>query len=301
MTIRLDMRRAVANAKKALGDSANVVREFFCRHLSDDGGFVGRDGRSDLYYTVFGLEASMALEAKVPYERVADYLRAFAEGESLDLVHLACLVRCRANLADRGGDSLDPATRRALAARLMQFQAADGGFSTSAGAERGHVYGSFLALGICQDLQVNDLDPEALVRSVRSLQRPDGGYSNEATMAVSATAATAAAITVFHYLDVPLPESALQWLAARADRYGGFAAIPVGPEIAIPDLLSTATALHALTLIGVDMDEIRSRNLDYLDALWSVRGGFQGHPADEVLDCEYTYYGLLSLGDLVGP
>ena len=46
---------------------------------------------------------------------------------------------------------------------------------------------------------------------------------------------------------------------------------------------------------------IREMNLDSLDALWSTQGGFQGHPADDVLDCEYTYYGLLSLGDLVGP
>jgi prenyltransferase beta subunit len=130
---------------------------------------------------------------------------------------------------------------------------------------------------------------------------PDGGYSNEPTMTVSATAATAAAITIFHYLKAPVPESALQWLAARAEPHGGFAPIPVGPDLAIPDLLSTATALHALALVGVDMNEIRDRNLDYLDALWSVRGGFQGHPADDVLDCEYTYYGLLSLGDLVGP
>jgi prenyltransferase beta subunit len=91
----------------------------------------------------------------------------------------------------------------------------------------------------------------------------------------------------------------LQWLAARAEPYGGFSAIPTGPDMAIPDLLSTATAVHALTLVGVDMEEIRERNLDYLDALWSVQGGFRGHPADDVLDCEYTYYGLMSLGDLV--
>jgi prenyltransferase beta subunit len=301
MTIRLDMRRAVAKAKEALGDSVDVVKEFFCRHLSDDGGFMGRDGRSDLYYTVFGLEASLALEAKVPYERIADYLRRFGTGRSLDLVHLACLVRCRANIADRDGDGLDPADRRAMTEHLMQFRAADGGFGALAGAERGHVYGSFLALGVCQDLQVNDLDPEALVRSVLSLQRPDGGYANEPSMLVSATPATAAAITIFRYLDVPIPTVALQWLAAQAHRHGGFAAIPTGPDIAIPDLLSTATALHALTVIGTDISELREGNLDYLDSLWDVQGGFHGHPADDVLDCEYTYYGLLALGDLVEP
>lgn len=301
MTIRLDMRHAVAEAAEALGDSVDAVREFLRCHLCEDGGFQGRDGKSDLYYTVFGLEASAALGAKIPCDRVADYLRGFGSGPSLDLVHLASLVRCRANLAEGGGDAIDAASRRVMTARLMQFKAADGGFSTSTGAERGHVYGSFLALGICQDLQVDDLEPAGVLESVRSLQMPDGGFSNEPTMAVSATAATAAAITIFHYLQAPLPASSLQWLAARAEPHGGFCAIPAGPDIAIPDLLSTATALHALTLVGVDLDEIRERNLDYLDTMWSARGGFRGHPADDVLDCEYTYYGLLSLGDLVGP
>ncbi|HNY76916.1 MAG: prenyltransferase/squalene oxidase repeat-containing protein [Sedimentisphaerales bacterium] len=301
MTIRLDMRKAVSRAAEALGDSVDAVREFLRCHLCDDGGFQGRDGKSDLYYTVFGLEASVALDVKLPLERVVDYVRGFETGQSLDLVHLASLVRCRINLAEGTNDTLDPGSRRAMIAHLMHFCAADGGFSTSAGAERGHVYGSFLALGICQDLEVDDLEPAGVLESVRSLQMPDGGFSNEPTMAVSATAATAAAITIFHYLQAPLPESALQWLAARAEPGGGFCAIPSGPDIAIPDLLSTATALHALTLVGVDLDEIRERNLDYLDTLWSVRGGFRGHPAEDVLDCEYTYYGLLSLGDLIGP
>jgi geranylgeranyl transferase type-2 subunit beta len=301
MTIRLDMRRTVIRAKEALSDSAGVVRQFLRQHLNDDGGFAGRDGRSDLYYTVFGLEASMALEARIPYERVADYLAGFGAGESLDLVHLASLVRCRANMVDRGGPDIDPATRATLTARLRQFQCPDGGFSTSAGAERGHVYGSFLALGACQDLQIDDLAPDALVASVQSLQMPDGGYSNEPTMNVSATAATAAAVTILRYLQRPIPQSAVQWLADRAALSGGFAALSLPEDMAIPDLLSTATALHALALAGVPLDEIKEQNLDYLDALWNARGGFQGHPADDVLDCEYTYYGLLALGDLVGP
>jgi len=300
MTIRLDMSRAVTRAIDALGDSVDVVRDFFRQQLSDDGGFKGRDGRSDLYYTLFGLEASLVLNAKIPCEQVAGYLAGFETGQSLDLVHVACLIRCRTNLAERTGDPIDQATRDALTARLMQFRAADGGFSTSPGAERGHVYGSFLALGACQDLQVDGLEPDSLVDSVESLRMGDGGYANEPTMNVSATPATAAALTIFHYLQRPIPESATEWLLARATALGGFTAIPFEPDVAIPDLLSTATALHALSLTGTAPDKIRDKNLDYLDDLWSARGGFHGHPADDVLDCEYTYYGLLALGHLAG-
>ena len=301
MTIRLDMRRAVTKAKDALGDSIDVVKDFYRRHVNDDGGFAGRDGRSDLYYTVFGLEASLVLGARIPYERVVSYLDTFGDGASLDLVHLASLVRCRANLAERDGKGIDRAASDAMAARLMQFRCADGGFSTSAGAERGHVYGGFLALGVCQDLQIDALDPEALVASVEALRRPDGGYANEPTMTASATSPTAAAITILHYLQRSIRQSAVQWLADRGAPSGGFVALPLDTDLAVPDLLSTATALHALSLTNIPLDVIREQNLDYLDALWNVRGGFHGHPADEVLDCEYTYYGLLALGDLTGP
>jgi prenyltransferase beta subunit len=299
MTIRLDMRRAVARARETLGDSTDAVREFFCRHLNDDGGFAGRDGRSDLYYTVFGLEASIALDARIAYDRVANYLDSFQMGQTLDLVHLACLVRCRANMADHGGKAIDHSEREAMTVRLMHFQADDGGFSNTPDAERGTVYGSFLALGICQDLQVDALDPERLLASVDSLAMPDGGYSNEPTMKASATAPTAAAITILHYLQRPIPEAAVQWLGAQAAPSGGFAALQLPIDLAVSDLLSTATALHALALLGVPLKIVREANLDYLDSLWNTHGGFHGHLADDALDCEYTYYGLLTLGDLV--
>jgi hypothetical protein len=38
--------------------------------------------------------------------------------------------------------------------------------------------------------------------------------------------------------------------------------------------------------------------LDFVDTLWSADGGFHGHWADDALDVEYTYYGLLALGHL---
>jgi hypothetical protein len=68
------MRDAVSRARQALGDSVDVARAFLHGQLAPDGGFRGRDGNSDLYYTVFGLEASVALDADIPRRRVADYL-----------------------------------------------------------------------------------------------------------------------------------------------------------------------------------------------------------------------------------
>jgi len=298
MTIRLDMRRTASRAGGALGESVDLVREFLRRQLAPDGGFQGRDGRSDLYYTVFGLEASLALSADVPFERVAAYLDRFGTGESLDFVHLACLARCRASLSEICNRPMDVQTRRDIAERLQSYRARDSGFNTAAHTKRGNAYGTFLALGAWQDLDMACPDPDGIVASIQSLQMTDGGYANEAPMIASATAATAAAICVLHDLDRPVPESAVRWLQGQAQPQGGFAPIQQRPAVVIPDLLSTATALHALSLVNAPMDDLREKHLDYLDTLWTSQGGFRGHWGDETVDCEYTYYGLLSLGCL---
>ena len=71
------------------------------------------------------------------------------------------------------------------------------------------------------------------------------------------------------------------------------------PAAPLPDLLSTATALHALACLEIPLPApIRERCLDFIDTLWSADGGFHGHWADDHLDAEYTFYGLLALGHL---
>ena len=298
MTIRLDMRRAVGKAGKVLGDSLDAVRGFLQRQLAPDGGFQGRDGSSDLYYTVFGLEAALALGLELSPRLIDDYLAGFGAGESLDLVHLASLIRCRANMADLQGGQIPMPLHGAMTKHLQEYRSSDGGFHTVRGAPRGSAYGSFLALGAYQDLQKDGPAVEAMAASVYGLQMPDGGFSNEPAMAASATAATAAAICVLHYLQRPAPASAVRWLLDHAHPLGGFTAITFAGGAGIPDLLSTATALHAMALVGAAAESMREKHLDYLDSLWDPQGGFRGHWADDTVDCEYTYYGLLSLGSL---
>jgi prenyltransferase beta subunit len=276
-----------------------TVREFLRRQLAPNGGFRGRDGRSDLYYTVFGLEASLALGVELPRERISAYLQGFGAGDSLDLVHLTSLIRCQAGTSECCARTAGPA-RDSTIGHLLTYRSQDGGFNTVAGAPRGSVYGCFLALGACQDLDLNPADVDAVAESVRSLQVSDGGYSNEPAVTVSVTPATAAAISILHYLKRPVPEAAVRWLLDRVGRQGGFAAIPSAGNLAVPDLLSTATALFALARVGALAPDAREKHLGYLDSLWSPQGGFRGHRADEIVDCEYTYYGLLSLGILVG-
>ncbi|MEA2069367.1 MAG: prenyltransferase/squalene oxidase repeat-containing protein [Verrucomicrobiota bacterium] len=85
-------------------------------------------------------------------------------------------------------------------------------------------------------------------------------------------------------------------LLARARESGGFAPTE---QMAVPDLLSTATALFALTSLGIDLDAIQQPCFKYIESLWRDSGGFAGHVADEFEDVEYTFYALLGIGCLI--
>lgn len=279
-------------APRLLGESSELVTGFLQRRLHEEGGFTDRAGEPDLYYTVFGLEGLLALRADLPAARIASYLRPFGDGEGLDFVHLTCLARCWAALPPEHRTGFP---RESVAERIEGFRSADGGYDASPGAERGTVYGCFLALGGYQDLGVELPDREAVLRCIGSLRAEDGGYANQHEMPLGLTPPTAAAATLLRQLDAPPPPELAEWLLARCHPDGGFFATPLAP---MPDLLSTATALHALAGMHADLGPVREPCLDFVDTLWTNEGGFHGNWSDDMLDCEYTYYGLLALGHL---
>jgi prenyltransferase beta subunit len=275
---------------KLLGDSAALVGEFLRSRLNPDGGFQDRNGASDLYYTVFGLEGLIALGLDPP-PAVRGYLGSFGNGEDLDLVHLSCLVRCWASL-DRKNLPIDV---QAVATAIESHRSADGGYHTARGEGEGSAYGCFLAVAAHQDLRLDIPNSAGILRCLRRLRAADGGYANQRGLATGLTPSTASASVLFRQLDEEPPAELSAWLLSRCHKEGGFFAAPSAP---IPDLLSTATALHALAGMKADIAPIKEACLDFIDSLWTSAGGFYGNWADEALDCEYTYYGLLSLGHL---
>ncbi len=301
MSIRLEMLQVARLAPKLLGDSTALVTEFLLSQQNADGGFKDRTGRSDLYYTVFALDALAVLQQPLPAERVLAYLDTFGDGTPLDFVHLSALIRCRSAL----GAPVSNAARAALLMRLAAFRARDGGFHPMPDSAHGTAYGAFLALAAHQDLRAAVPQPESLTTALNNLKTTDGAWTNELLSiphsafrtphSIGSTNATAAAVTVLRNLSAPTPTSAASWLLARAHPQGGFLAIPNAP---IPDLLSTATTLHALSGLGVAFDTLREPCLDFIDTLWTNSGAFHGHWTDEHLDTEYTFYGLLALGHL---
>ena len=296
MSVRLEMLQVARLAPKVLGESSELVHQFLLRQQNADGGFKDRSGRSDLYYTVFGLEGLLALQVPLPMERTVSFLNSLGTGEGLDFVHLCCLARCRAALA-LNKTPTDPPTNwsREIAARIERFRSADGGYHVLPGSPAGTAYGCFLAVAAYQDLKLTLPVPLDVARCLKFLETSDGAWANERQVRRGATNATAAAVTLLRQLSLPIAPAVGDWLLARCHHAGGFSATPDAP---IPDLLSTATALHALAGLERDCGRLKEKCLDFVDTLWSNEGGFHGHWNDDTLDCEYTYYGLLALGHL---
>ncbi len=294
MSLRLEMLQVARVGPKALGDAAPLVQEFLLRQLGPNGGGLDRDGREDLYYTIFVLAGLQALQAELPCARVEPYLRKFGDGANLDFIHVGALARCWAAL---GREHMPAGLADRILARLEAHRARDGGYNADPGEAEGNPYAAFVALGTCQDLGGALPEPLRLVQSLKLCETPDGAWGNARGLSEGAAPATAAAVAVLTQLRMPLNTTAIgDWLRAQIHPDGGFVAVPGAP---LPDLLSTATALHALACLDIDLPMTqRERCLDFLDTLWSAEGGFHGHWADDHLDAEYTFYGLLALGHL---
>lgn len=276
-------------APTVLGPEATaLVEKFISARQNEDGGFQDRAARSDLYYTVFALDGLAALQRPLPLEKLRFFLLGFAEGEALDFVHTCCLARLW---------SYFPETERPenLLGKIENWRTRDGGYNQRAGAAHTSAYGAMLAGAGYLDWKRKPPRSWRLALSLRCLRTADGAWANEPGMKEGSTPATAAAVTFYRQLRLTPPAELGDWLLAQAHPQGGFKAFPGAP---VPDLLSTAVALHALDGLQVDFSHLKESLLDFVDTLWSAEGGFHAHWADESLDVEYTYYGLLALGHL---
>lgn len=294
MSFRLEMLQVARLAPDLLGDAAELVERFLRSRANADGAFQDREGRSDLYYTVFGVEGLLALRKEPDWTALAEWLRGFGGGDGLDFVHLCCLARCWSAMPAAVAAPEEEARER-MVENLRKWRAADGGFNQRAGADRCTAYGCLLGWAAHYDLKRPLPEAEKLADCLAALRTPDGGYANEPGLPLGSTPGTAAAVALHRHLRRTPDAATGRWLLSQVHPEGGFRAMPGAP---LPDLLSTAVALHALDGMQVSFAAHKEALLDFIDTLWSAEGGFHGHWADDALDVEYTYYGLLALGHL---
>ena len=290
MSIRLEMLQVARLATKLLGDSSELVEAYVRSQQHADGGFSDRGGESDLYYTSFAIDTLTALQVELPVASLRRYLESHAEGDGLDFVHLCCLTRCWSAI-ERNHPSVE-----ASLSKIERFRTPDGGYNQTPGAESSSAYGSFLAYGSYADHGGHPPEVEDLTESLHGLLNADlGAWANDRAIPIPNVPATAAAITLYRNLRIPIPANTPSWIMGCLHSQGGFMPFPGAP---MPDLLSTAVALHALDGLQAPLEKIRDGCLDYIDTLWTAEGGFFGNWGDDRIDIEYTYYGLLALGHL---
>ena len=311
---------AAAGFRQLDPPAARRVVTFARDRQMPDGGFRGRGGGSDIYFTVFGLGVLGAAGAIPERRPLADYLAGFGTGEGLDFVHRVCLVRCLSVLSDLGRLPAFMAVavaRSGLLERLVRMRAArppsprvpaglvdalapyrtqDGGYEQDARQrDCASAYACFLAWLAYQDAGHPMPQPDALLACLATLRREDGSYANARSVNSGATTATAAAVVLLCEAGLPVADITRDGLLQRRDAAGGFRA---GVGTPVPDLLSTASALYALSRAGALPPDGREPDEDFVSSLWNEDGGFSGHTLDAESDVEYTFYALLALGCL---
>lgn len=265
----------------------------------DDGGFAGREGPSDLYYTGFALRGlGMTGELQGPVaERAAAFLTSRLSGQApivdfLSLVYGAMLLDASASL-DVFADH--PRWREQVSEALERFRRPDGGYAKTAEGQSSSTYHTFLVV-ICNELIGRPIvEPARIVEFVRSRRRDDGGFVEIGPMMRSGTnpsAAAAALLKLLNGYDDATRESLIDYLIDNQTDDGGFRA---NTRIPAADVLSTFTAVLTLVDLGMlgEIDVAAARR--FVQSMELETGGFLGGEWDAGTDCEYTFYGLGAL------
>lgn len=273
-------------------------RSFIRSQQQPDGGFSGREGGSDLYYSGFAVRSLGILGGLEPAETksISEYLRGFSL-ESLWTIDLLSWLYCALIVQASGGEDLLSTApenwQQQITERLETLRTADGGYAKSEQGALGSTYHSFLVVLIYQLIGVEVPAPNRLIQFLYDMQRDDGGFVEIAPMKRSGTNPTAAAVATLSILgamDDELKADVRDFLTQVKSAEGGFQA---NTRIPFADGLSTFTGLLTVQDLGlagiIDQNQVMKFMKEWLEF---PTGGFRGASWDEQADVEYTFYGL---------
>jgi len=276
-------------------------RDFILSHQMPDGGFRGREGDADLYYTSFAVRGLSMLGELGPRtaERIAQYLDSLNPAR-LSIVDLLSWLSTAVAVQLAGGSVPNAVAGEdwadAIADRLESVRTEDGGYAKNAEGAAGSTYQTFLVVLSYQLIGKPVPRPNALVQFLYDRQRDDGGFVEIAPMKRSGTNPTAAAVavlTMFDAMDQELRADVRDFLREVKSDEGGFQA---NTRIPFADGLSTFTGLLTLQDLQIrDVLDPASVHAYLTGWLEFPTGGFRGASWDEQADVEYTFYGLGNL------
>ena len=293
-----------------IGALPEEVRAVHTRYLlaaqRPDGGFAGREGGSDLYYTGFALRGLAILgELYGPVaERAAEFLRGRLNSrESIvdffSLIYGAGLVDAAAGIDIFA--ATPPTWRDSVADFLHTLRRADGGFAKGVEGAASSTYHTFLVL-LCLELIERPVpDPDKIVSFLHSQKAEEGGFREIRASKRAGTNPTAAAIATLRMLgalDNDTRNDTIDFLLDMQTDEGGLRA---NTRIPIADLLSTFTGMLTLEDLGAAQELDRQAVQRFVRSLTREEGGFHGATWDPAHDVEYSFYGLGCLALLATP
>lgn len=266
----------------------------------DDGGFAGREGDSDPYYTAFALRGLWILDALTPEvgHAAAAFLRTRLERREgiVDLISLifgAAICEMAVGAEVIGDD--DSRWVDNVAGLLESLRTEDGGFAKSPEGRAGSTYQTFLSVLCLELMGKQPQNPDRVIAFLNSQAHRDGGYLEIRAAKRAGVNPTAAAIGTFKTLgalDQIDRSLTVDFLSEMQSDEGGFTA---NTRIPFADLLSSCTGM--ITLVDLDaadaVDVAAVRR--YAESMQADGGGFTGFTLDHVADVEYTFYGIATL------
>lgn len=282
----------------------NLSEDFRQRHATflksaqqSDGGFAGREGDSDLYYTGFALRSLAILgELYGPLaSRAASFLQQRLTGQEaivdfLSLIYSAALLKSSAGIDVFADSTTD--WQGNIANALEKLRRDDGGYAKAEQGVASSTYHTFLVI-LCRQLIERPVpNPSGVIQFLLSQQADEGGFHEIRASKRAGTNPTAAAIGALTILDAltdEIRDNTIDFLLDMQTDEGGLRA---NTRIPIADLLSSFTGVLTLQDVG-GFDELdRDALANYVHSLEQEPGGFHGAAWDSACDVEYTFYGL---------
>jgi len=278
-----------------------IHTNYFLAAQQPDGGFAGREGGSDLYYTTFAMRGLSILGEL--YGEVAEQIEGFLKPklsshqtivDFFSLFYAANLLKVSAG-KDIFSDS-DPNWPIQVAEFMETLRREDGGYAKAPEGHAGSTYHTFLVMLVLQLIEQPIPEPARIVEFLESHRQADGGWHEIRASKRAGTNPTAAAVASMFILDAideskdpELVATTLDFLVEMQTDEGGLRA---NTRIPIADLLSSFTG--GLTLI--DLQAFDELDVDaYRKFVYSMQrdeGGFQAAAWDTAHDVEYSFYGL---------
>ena len=292
------------NALDVLDEQGQTeVFQFLKSQQNADGGFKDRGGRSDLYYSLFGMMLLKGIESEVRSQK-SEVEKAKSGGAFPELVggnsplgiwnleletKLKCFVECQSS-------SQVPGFIEQCCLALLQKELKISRFSRIRTLVK--ISGSFWkerhSINLSYRSFVLFLTLDAVLPFRGLLQRFSGKMLSRVEVNEHSPCSEIAAKVFLLKMLGKDGSGEQQLLISFASRSGGFRAFQ---HLEQADMLSTAVALFALKNAGCDLRLLTPGCLDFIQQNF-VDGAFLSGDGDQTADLEYTFYGLLALGTL---